>query len=136
MSYRHLLVLAALAGVPQFATAQFTTFIPPKNKVVDSVKAAVVAEQKAHADTAASMRLTNMKTWVDSAAGVLPVPTTAVDSLAAAVPASDTVTMRNGARAPATASALPLIALLGATMLVVGAMLLGGPRPARARDGT
>ena len=76
MSHRRLFVLALIAGMPGIAGAQFTTFIPPKPKAVDSVKAVVVAQQQAQADTALSARITNMKTWVDSAAGVAPAPMT------------------------------------------------------------
>ena len=81
MSNRRLIAIALLAVSPALAEAQFTTFIPPKNKVADSAKAVVAAVQKA--DTALSLRLTNMKTWVASAAGVVPTPTSRADSLAA-----------------------------------------------------
>ncbi|MDB4876753.1 MAG: hypothetical protein JWM41_3199 [Gemmatimonadetes bacterium] len=138
MSYRRFFLLALIAGLPRIAGAQFTTFIPPQNKVVDSVKAVVVAQTQARADSVVSMQLTNMKTWVDSAAGVAPVPATAADSLAASSavampPLSTTTPMPNGSRAPATASALPLIALLGAGLLGFGIFLVAGPRPARSR---
>jgi hypothetical protein len=142
MSYRRLFVLALVAGLPGIAGAQFTTFIPPRAKVVvDSAKTVVAAATVARTDSAVNMRLTNMKTWVDSAAGVaaVPAPMTAADSLATAttVASADTsvpaTTMRNGTRAPATASALPLIALLGAATLSVGLLLLAGPKPARKR---
>jgi uncharacterized membrane protein len=111
------------------AGAQFTTFIPPQNKVADSVKAAVVAEQKAQADSVAAMQITNMKTWVDSAAGIAPTPTTAADSLATAIAANDSTTTSasqfpNGTRAPETASALPLLVLLGTVALALGGVLL------------
>jgi hypothetical protein len=102
-----------------------------------------VAEQKAQADTAAAVRLTNMKAWVDSAAGVVPMPATRADSLAAGkppaatassvVPPADTAVMRNGSRAPATASALPMIAFAGGAGLSLGLLLLRRQRPARAR---
>jgi hypothetical protein len=148
VSNRRLIAIALLAVSPALAEAQFTTFIPPKNKVADSVKAVVAAVQKAEADTALRLRLTNMKTWVDSAAGVVPTPTSRADSLTAGLPtpgmsapglsapgtiAADTLAMRNGSRAPATASMLPLIALVGGTTLLLGALLLGRKRPARAR---
>jgi hypothetical protein len=140
MSHRRLLVLALLAGLPGFAGAQFTTFIPPQNKVADSVKAVVVAQQTARADTALNVRLTNMKTWVDSAAGISPAPTSAADSLATASgntsarSADASTTMADGARAPATASALPLFALVGVASIGLGAFLLVGPEPARSRS--
>src|SRR5829696_5790227 len=126
MSNRRLLALTLVVGFPGALAAQFTTFIPPQNKVADSVKAAVVAEQKAQADSSVHTQLTNMKTWVDSAAGVIaPTATslTATDSLAdtvAAKGAADTSALRNGALAPATASDLPLLAAVGAAALAVG----------------
>ena len=158
---RRLLAIALLAVGPALAEAQFTTFIPPRSKQVDSVKAAVVAVQKAKADSAVSLRLTNMKIWVDSAAGVAPAPTSAADSLAAGTlnraaptagtprrvppagpparvppagpPGHEAQVMRDGARAPATASSLPLIAVVGGTTLSLGASLLRRRRPVRAR---
>ena len=68
-----------------------------------------------------------------------PVLVATADSLATApgVMADTTVrgatTMRNGSRAPETASALPLIALLGGVTLSVGLLLLAGPKLARRR---
>lgn len=135
MSNRCLMVLAIFAGIPGVAGAQFTTFIPPHNTAVDSVKAVVVAQTKARADSAVNVQLTNMKTWVDSAAGVAPVATTPAGSLAdvATTTTASTTTMRNGRRAPATASPLPLIVLLGALSLGVGVTVLAGSHGARDR---
>jgi len=141
MSFRRLLVVALVAGLPGIAGAQFTTFIPPQPKVVDSAKmqtATAVAAVAANADTTMNTRLTNMKTWVDSAAGVAPARMTAADSLATATTVADTAittttTMRNGSRAPATASALPLIALLGGLTLSAGLLLMRRPRETRNR---
>lgn len=136
MSYRRLLVVALLAGLPGIASAQFTTFIPPQNKVADSVKQAVAAAQKAQADSTVQAQVTNMKTWVDSAAGIAAPPMTAADSLAArtAVTAADTTTVVNGVRAPATASDLPLLLLLGAALLIGGLILRASPdEPAHVR---
>ena len=127
MSLRRLLVLAMLASLPGTAAAQFTTFIPPQTKVADSVKAMVAAQQKAQQDSIAQTQLTNMQTWVDSAAGV--APPNAADSLAAgqtATNTSDTAAFRNGARAPETASDLPLLAVIGVIALAIGTLLLGG----------
>ena len=76
--------------MPGIARAQFTTFIPPVNKTADSVKAAVVAEQKVQQDSVTTAQMTNMKTWVDSAAGILPTPVTAVDSLGVATKTTTT----------------------------------------------
>jgi hypothetical protein len=135
MSFRRILLIAAFAGVPSVASAQFTTFIPPKNVVADSVKAVVAAQQKVAADSISHAQITNMRTWVDSAAGVTPAPMTAADSLAGGVnttTAAETTSFANGTRAPMTASSLPLLALVGAGALLLGTCLLGGG--ARARD--
>jgi hypothetical protein len=138
MSFRHLLVVALVAGLPGIAGAQFTTFIPPQPKVVDTVAApTATATVAARADSTMNMQLTNMKTWVDSAAGVSPASVAAADSLATATTVADTTitttTMRNGSRAPETASALPLIALLGGLSLSAGLLLMRRPRTARDR---
>lgn len=131
MSYRRL-VLLALAILPGTAAAQFTTFIPPKTKAQDSVKAAVVAVQRARDDSVTVAALTNMKTWVDSAAGIA-VPSTRADSLLRAdslahPPAvSENTTFRDGSRAPSTASNLPLLALIGAAALGLGVFLVVSP---------
>jgi hypothetical protein len=132
MLYRRLLAVALVVGMPGLARAQFTTFIPPRAKAVDSVKAVVAAQAVARSDSIVNTQLTNIKTWVDSAAGTMSAaPTTAADTIAASTSASvtarsDTVAMRNGRRAPATASALPLIALLGLGAIAAGLLLLAG----------
>jgi len=123
-----MLVLALIAGVPATAHAQFTTFIPPRPKAVDSVKAATAAQTKMATDSAVATQLTNMKTWVDSAAGIAGPPATTADSLAAGLPApataADSARFRNGIPAPETASDLPLIALLGSALLALGIVML------------
>lgn len=127
VSLRRFVALALIAGLPGIARAQFTTFIPPQNKVADSIKAVVVAEQKAQTDSTVHAQLTNMKTWVDSAAGLVPEPQPfATDTLAVATrtTVADTSIFRNGARAPATASPLPLLVLVGLLMLLAGGYLV------------
>jgi uncharacterized protein YqgV (UPF0045/DUF77 family) len=134
VSYRRLLALVMLAGMPATAAAQFTTFIPPQTRVADSVKAVVAAAEKAQTDSAVNMQLTNMKTWVDSAAGITTPPVTAADSATvglATVP--ETTTFTNGARAPETASDLPTLVLVGAVLLALGTLLLADRRPSRHR---
>src|SRR5206468_1981495 len=121
-------------GAPKIASAQFTTFIPPRNPVADSAKAAAVVEQKAQTDSVARAQITNMKTWVDSAAGIAPAPQTAADSLAqnqsaATTTAAESTTFRNGMRAPATASDLPLLLLAGAALLFAGLVVLRSTTP-------
>jgi hypothetical protein len=130
-----LLVLALIASLPGTAAAQFTTFIPPQTRVADSVKAVVAAQQKVQQDSSAQAQLTNMKTWVDSAAGVTPPPVTA-DSVASALAATnngDTAAFRNGMRAPETASDLPLLIVIGVAALGLGTLLLGGGDAPRTR---
>ncbi|HXT14430.1 MAG TPA: hypothetical protein VN706_02290 [Gemmatimonadaceae bacterium] len=136
-SLRRILVAAAFVGIPGIASAQFTTFIPPKNKAADSVKAAVAVQQQMQSDSISHAQIANMRTWVDSAAGVTPAPVTAADSLsngaATTSAAAETTTFRNGTRAPATASDLPLFALIGTGALLLGTILLRGGTPARDR---
>ena len=163
MSYRRLMIIALLAGLPEVGGAQFTTFIPPKNKVADSVKAVVAEQQKAKVDSSVKQQLTDMKTWVDSAAGVAPLRTpspssAANDTLAAKLPAAptkpatrvartqplpppppviktpDTTRFVNGARAPSTATDLPTLLVLGGLLIFTGATLVGAkPKPERVR---
>ena len=141
MSYRPFMLLTLALGIPRVGSAQFTTFIPPRNQATtDSAKAVAAGQQKAQADTSVNARLTNMKTWVDSAAGIASPPAIAADSLAAQSNpsnlqpvAADTAMRASGTRAPATASDLPLIALSGAGLLLIGTVLVGGARPARQR---
>jgi len=127
---RRFIILSIIASLaPTVAQAQFTTFIPPRT--ADSVKAAVVATQQKVTDSTAKAQITDLKTWVDSASGIVP-PATAADSLARTTTA-DTTTFRSGSRAPATASSLPLLALVGAGALLLGALLLRGrPEPRRS----
>jgi len=142
MSYRRLIVLALLA-MPSMVWAQFTTFIPPQRKATDSAKTAVVAQQQARADSVMKVKLTDMKTWVDSAAGVLATPTAATDSNAGEPVADPDNVARSspsvspaahrGARAPATASDLPLVALIGALALAIGTVMLAGTQLGRDR---
>jgi hypothetical protein len=44
------------------------------------------------------------------------------------------VETRKGARAPATASNLPLLLLIGSLSLAVGVFLIAGTKPSRARN--
>ena len=143
MSFRYLLVAALAAGISSEASAQFTTFIPPQTKAADSAKTAVAIQQRAQADSIQRVQLTNMKTWVDSASGVVapPVATRAdslmsapSDSLAKSKVAIDSPpTLKKGARAPETASDLPLLALLGAMGLGIGTVMLAGTKLGRDR---
>lgn len=135
------LVFAALT--PIAARAQFTAYVSPTRPNTDSAKAAIVAVQRAKSDSNARASITNMKAWVDSAAGVAqtsPADTTAATTPPAtpapttapvpAAPTHNTTSFSNGAQAPATASYLPLIAVLGLASLSVGIVLLAGRRRA------
>jgi hypothetical protein len=151
MSYRRLVFLALLGGLPTMVWAQFTTFIPPQPKAVDSAKATapMAARATPRADSIVRMRLTDMKTWVDSAAGSVappvsapkppesepttPAPLTPDTASVSSVARDSAVRLRHGARAPATASDLPLIALIGAAALAVGTVLLAGTQLGRER---
>lgn len=145
MTFRRLLTLALVAGMPGIAGAQFTTFIPPVNKTADSIKAATVAVQQAQQDSTVTAQMTNMKTWVDSAAGILPTPVMPIDSVNTRVATTatttatttvDTTAFYNGTRAPATASTLPLLAVLGVGLIFAGLLVSRGDKrvPARARS--
>lgn len=136
------LMLAAALAAPAALEAQFTTFVaPPRKTVADSAKPATVAQVKARSDSVARMSITNMKEWVDSAAGVNTTVAAATDTTmaspsatatsAAPVPngsARSTTTFSNGAIAPNTASPLPLYLATGFASLSAGLVLLIGLR--------
>jgi hypothetical protein len=137
-------VFSLILGLPAAAAAQFTTFIPPQRKAEDSVKAAAAAQKISPKDTMLSTRLTNLKTWADSAAGVAAPPRAAPDSVTVIKPvpaatdsapkkAPDTASLRTGERAPATASDLPLLLLVGSAALGLGALMLGAGGNKRMR---
>jgi hypothetical protein len=159
VSYRRLFQLALIVVFPKLAGAQFTTFIPPRAQTSDSAKAVMAAAERARTDSSVKAQLAHMKTWVDSAAGLPPAPTSpnpAVDSIARvrrdsvvrppaaartdsvagevmSTPPRDSVLDKRGLMAPETASALPLMAVSGAGLLLIGGVLLGTVRPSRNR---
>ncbi len=144
MTHRYLLALALTAGISATASAQFTTFIAPQTKQTPAQKAAAVAQEKTRVDSIQRVQLTNMKTWVDSAAGSIAPPAAIPDTLTrsttfssdttfARAQANDSVTLKHGVRAPATASDLPLFALLGAIALAIGTVMLAGTKLGRDR---
>jgi len=128
---------AAALLIPAMLPAQFTTYVAtPRKAAVDTGKPkspATVA--KARADSASRMSLTNMKAWVDSAAGrSAPAPTVADTALAnvdtttlpprqSTAPSRGTTTFSNGAIAPNTATSLPTLLVIGALMLASGLLL-------------
>ena len=130
-----LILSAAALLTPAVLSAQFTTFVaPPQKAATDSAKPSVVAVAKARADSASRMSLTDMKTWVDSAAGTSkPLSSAAdttlvsADTLAAPAPSATprtTTTFSNGAIAPNTATPLPTLLSGGLLLLVSGFVLL------------
>jgi len=108
----------------QALSAQITTYIaPPRPPGANSV--AVTAADSIRRDSVQRAAIANMKAWVDSAAGVS-VPRSVADSTTVANDSSRTVvtSFSNGTVAPATASDLPALAILGLIGLAVGAGLL------------
>jgi hypothetical protein len=126
------LTIALTVAVPAAATAQFTTFVAEPTAKIDSAKAAIVAETKAKSDSVTRVTLTDMKAWVDSAAGVtssVQTDSTLAQTTTTPTPplaTASTTTFRNGAVAPDTASALPLITILGLASLSLGTVMLAG----------
>ena len=128
---------AATVLMPAVLSAQFTTFVaPPRRAVADSAKPAVVAA-KAKADSVARMSVSDMKAWVDSAAGTGTQVASASDTTMAAANAaapvpvpntagrnSTTTTFSNGAIAPNTASPLPMYVATGLLLIGCGLLLL------------
>ena len=134
MSKRWILSLILIALAPAAAAAQFTTFITPPNPAKDSIKAAVVAEQKAITDSVNRAQIANMKTWVDSAAGVVvpPVDTTFRATLTDSMP----VMTSTGMVAPNTASPVPFLLLTGILGMLIGIAMVRRPqeKPQRIDD--
>lgn len=133
VSKRWILSLILIATAPAAAAAQFTTFITPPNPAKDSIKAAVVAEQKAITDSVNRAQIANMKTWVDSAAGVVvpPVDTTFPATFTDSMP----VMTANGMVAPNTASPVPFLLLTGLLGMLIGiAMVRPQEKPQRIDD--
>ena len=119
------------------AQAQFTAVVPPApKKAAPPTKAQVVA----HADSVSRQTLTDMKTWVDSAAASMGVAaadtsrdtmTVATTTTTSSTTTSQVTTERNGtvafsegAPAPSTATDEPFYFLLGAGTLTIGLVLL------------
>lgn len=136
MKYQTIVVLAFSTLLPATVAGQFTTFTPPRQRA-DSVKPAATPEQRAAAaDSLARVAITDMKAWVDSAAGDVVVnrvdsagrPVAATGPVTSGVPtparSESTAVFRDGARAPDTATWLPLLVLVGTGAIGVGVLLL------------
>ena len=139
MLARAILLAAAMVIIsPAGAPAQFTGVVSQPKKASASTQATVAA--KVVSDSARETRLSDMKAWVDSAAGSLGVSTRAADT--SSVPAvtvttphtttstGEVASMSAGVRAPDTASMVPLVALVGAVFLSAGIFLVS-TRPRR-----
>lgn len=135
VSKRWIFSLLIIALAPTAAAAQFTTFIPPPNQVKDSIKAAVVAEQKATTDSITRAQIANMKTWVDSAAGIVVPPTDT--AFVVNTVTGDTVPMAvvrsPGMVAPNTASPVPFLLATGIVGMLLGLVMVRRPRPKARR---
>src|SRR3954462_3423874 len=128
VSKRWIFSLILIASAPAMAAAQFTTFITPPNPAKDSIKAAVVAEQKAITDSVNRAQIANMKTWVDSAAGVVVPPTDTAFHAQAMMTDSLSTTASRGLVAPNTASAVPFLLLSGILGLLLGIVMVRRPQ--------
>src|SRR3712207_2554131 len=137
LKYQSRAIFALSTLLPAAAAEQITAFTPPRQRVDTTVRPAPTpAQQQAAADSVARVTITNMKAWVDSAAGDVVV--NRVDSTGRPVaapgpvtsgaipvsPAESTTTFRDGARAPDTATWLPLLVLIGTGAIGLGAVLL------------
>lgn len=108
-------------------SAQITTYVAPPRSRTPSPQM-VAAADSAQRDSIAKATMTNMKAWVDSAAGVS-VPAHVGDSIPADDPGRPvTTTFDDGAVAPATASPLPTLSLLGMLAIAAGSALLAKRR--------
>ena len=142
MKYQTLVVLAFSTLVPAAAGGQFTAFTPPRPRVDTTARPVLTPaqQQQVAADSMARVTITNMKAWVDSAAGDVvvnrvdstgrpvaatgPVTSGAANAGRTAAAAESTMTFRDGARAPDTATYLPLLLLVGTGAIGVGVVLL------------
>jgi hypothetical protein len=134
---RTLFMGVALILAADVAGAQITTYMAPPRPPAETPQA-IAAADSARKDSVATATMTNMRAWVDSAAGVpAPQHVGTIDSAAlasdpgrpdATTTVSDgsvaTTTFSDGSVAPATASDLPMLALIGFAFFVVGALLL------------
>jgi LPXTG-motif cell wall-anchored protein len=128
-----------LVLAPQMASAQFTTYIKRPEPKVDTAATIIAAAQTdthARPDSVKPARLTDMKAWVDSAAGAMAAAnagTVVTDTARGVVerPAKPAVPkpsgateFKPGAPAPDTATPLPALGAVGTTLLGLGLLLL------------
>jgi hypothetical protein len=124
------LASAALMISATILNAQITTYVAPPRPLAPSPQAVATADSVKR-DSVQQATMTNMKAWVDSAAGVTIPAQVGTDSSAMVNDPGRPVvtTFSNGTVAPATASELPTLAVLGALLLLIGAgILVSRPR--------
>ena len=146
MNTRPLSVAAAVvfALVASEARAQVTTVIAPAKRVQVAPQDSARREQVAQ-DSIARVTLTDMKEWVDSAANALALRPDTGTGVADTPPTAEPVTLprqqelqrpdsgararqmqgappefREGVRAPDTATTIPTLAVIGATLIGLG----------------
>jgi hypothetical protein len=122
--------IAFILGASELS-AQITTYVAPARPAAPTPQMVAVADS-VQRDSVAQATMTNMKAWVDSAAGIV-VPAHVGDSTAVDPGLPVTTTFVDGAVAPATASSLPALALFGFAAIAVGALLRRKRQPARQR---
>jgi hypothetical protein len=118
--FRRILTVAVLLVAARPAAAQITTYIAPPRATVES-RQLIAAADSAQRDSVERATLTNMTAWVDSAAGVSVPATVGADSTD---PGRPITSFAEGSVAPATASALPALMLLGFVAFGAGIVLL------------
>ena len=135
-----LLALMLASGTAQ---AQFTTVTAPR-RAPEPVSPLIAEQTRQRSDSVAKETLSDMKAWVDSAAAnIAAVPRPAMQDTVGAAVGPDTanaaarrtttraggeVAFQEGARAPDTATSLPLVVLFGFGALGIGALILGRSR--------
>lgn len=118
--FRRILTVAVLVVAARPATAQVTTYIAPPRPAVESRQLLAVADSISR-DSLERATLTNMTAWVDSAAGVSVPSSVGADSIDPGRPVTSFV---DGSVAPATASSLPTLLILGFLTFGAGMVLL------------
>lgn len=122
--FRRILTVAALVLAARPAAAQITTYIAPPRASVES-RQLLAATDSARRDSVDRATVTNMTAWVDSAAGVAVPSSVGMDSID---PGRPVTVFENGSVAPATASALPALMVIGVLAFGAGLFLLARPR--------
>lgn len=116
-------VLAGLALILSGSalSAQITTYVAPPRPAPPSPLAVATADS-ARRDSVQTATMTNMKAWVDSAAGISVPTSVGTDSSALINDPGRPVltTFSDGSVAPATASDLPALAVVSVVVLLVG----------------